>query len=260
MAHVYLNHGDRLSQRPLYGVSLYKMPNLQINGDSVLRNASFVALKRSLSQPERVEQDMVSPQIFRPDDDSVIALREIIKSLEKANNINEAYLVLSKATKDKGFKELSNVLFEFKGFYFDLILDAYAEEYAEKLKRVNELGLESAPILIDYKKISDFEALIITYYPGCEEQSPIPYYVAKHRVSDDIKLQFISEMKTLADNDLVHTYVSHLTRNLFINPTTNKLLLKRWDLLKEVSSPFERENTLRAIRLALRTQSSEKPL
>ncbi|MBI2995571.1 MAG: hypothetical protein HYY52_02555 [Candidatus Melainabacteria bacterium] len=181
---------------------------------------------------------------------SLAELKKLILQLKQASSIDKAVQLLQ-TTPD--IKELTALLYSYKGYFLLVGLKMHTDEVVEKLKYVNDLEINSAPRLIEYVELNDFESVIITNFQNCEA-IPIPFeehFKDKAQLPHDIKEQFLSDMEALVTNNVIHPCALSGPSSWLVNPQTGQILLWEWGRLEELQDS-KKDETLQTIKEFLR--------
>ncbi|MBI3589812.1 MAG: hypothetical protein HY094_00315 [Candidatus Melainabacteria bacterium] len=161
-------------------------------------------------------------------------LQNILSKLQGVTERDDIYDILDIACENNELKALGNIVFKQGPFQIEVSLRGHSDDLAEKLLTVNNLGIKSAPILVDHIKVNDDYGVLVTYHEGCENDLPLPYDEAYPTVTSEAKLKFLQEMEILLNYGLVHKYAVEGTPHWYVNPTTGYITLDSWHSLEEV--------------------------
>lgn len=149
-------------------------------------------------------------------------------------------------------KSLNTTNFYLKGFEFKTILNAFAPDIIKNLAQVNKLGIKCAPTLIGYIEIGSSDGVLITYYPGAEDEPLLAYSNSKIPVLPEAKKQFINDMRTLLKNNLFHDFPRRGIAELYITASSEIIYLKDWSyMVKANIEPQQKLAKINSIRKSL---------
>ena len=161
-------------------------------------------------------------------------IQVLLLELKRVNNLDRACSLI-KDSKIDGLKELDKTRFEYKGFNIQISLKEYSDEYVNKLSRVNELGVNCAPLLVDHLIINDTDSITVTFYPGCEKELPKSYSeLLPHGGNLDVKSRFLKDIEKLVANGLSHNLASDDYNEWLVN-NNGEIILDGWEFLTNIS-------------------------
>ncbi len=176
------------------------------------------------------------------------ALIKCLQGLQNSENITDIFKNV--ANKTEGFKALNDLVYYYKNFIFCKMLRNRSDLVAKNLQFVNNLGIASAPILIDHIKVDDIAGVVITSFQDCKEQLPIPYseYEATiGPVDNESKKQFLEDTNILLKNKKLHPFALEGPSHWLVSPESKKIILESWSLLQDLSN-LDKEKTLLKIK------------
>ncbi len=185
-----------------------------------------------------------------------VQLKALIKHLQGLQNSeNITNIFKNTANKTEGFRALNDLVYYYKNFIFCKMLRNRSDLVAKNLEFVNNLGIASAPILIDHIKVDDIAGVIITSFQNCKEQLPIPYPEYKVTVGsldNEAKEQFLKDTKTLLDNKKLHPFALEGPSRWLVSTESGKIILENWSLLQDLNN-LDKEKVVLKIREILST-------
>ena len=167
---------------------------------------------------------------------------EIIASLKNAKTAKEATRILFDEAQNGNFEVINGVLFKHEDYAIQNMLTMYGQKHADNLKKLSELQLSIVPEYID-SFTKEHEIFIITKVPGAKTGKLSPFNKEYDKISTESLRQAFKDFQKLTKAGLVDAGIANSTRNWFVTPDDNKVMLPVWRNLQPIQDS-ERTATL----------------
>ena len=144
-------------------------------------------------------------------------------------DIEEAFKYFSNLSKENSLcKQISPTSFQYKDYFIDLGAKFVLTPHAIGLEKVQGYNLSCAPKLIAYSDTKNNKSCtLITKIPGCSNSNPTPYKNVSSQVSIGAKRNFLNDLKTLAQNNIVNISTEDIN-NWYTTPETGCIIISNW--------------------------------
>lgn len=174
-------------------------------------------------------------------------------------------IAVTSLPKGKELIEVTGELQRLTGKYNGCSTTFYYQEYeiqvgkswwlhaiAQTLEKLRPLSLSVAPELVAELPAGEGNTVLVSRYSACAGEELLHVYSFESAFNDEAAQRFRSEMQTLADLGLVHTYIRG-GAYWMVGSKTGTIVLKEWHTL-ESGTPQQGVEMLRSIELTISWQ------
>lgn len=206
------------------------MPNFNINKKigKIFNNHSVNNIKNTVNSTTNSVESFV---------------KNIIKEAQNYSNLKELNIFLESITqKTNEFIKLDNNLYKIDDYYFNIGKKFKMYSHANRLKKIDNLELTSAPKFIAYSDLkNNTDCLLITQIKDSKNIELLPYNNMKSDITLEAKQNFIDDVnKLLKTGEINIDFLD--TNNWYVVPSTKRIVISNWANFVNCDNEIEKSN------------------